>query len=140
MSEIKRFDEFSEIQEDRIINTSNYISNRLYASKLTFTYPIAKGSLSAGTEYSYIYRTDDYLNPEGYVPSTNTTIQEDNVNVFMDFVYPFSFGSLSAGLRYEHLGLNYYQDQVLQSEQSRRYDNVYPNVSFDATAGDFQLC
>ena len=138
-SEIKRFDEFSEIQEDRIINTSNYISNRLYASKLIFTYPIAKGSLSAGTEYSYIYRTDDYLNPEGYVPSTNTTIQEDNVNVFMDFVYPFSFGSLSAGLRYEHLGLNYYQDQVLQSEQSRRYDNVYPNVSFDATAGDFQF-
>ena len=138
-SEIKRFDEISEIQEDRIINTSNYITNKLYASKLIFTYPIAAGSLSAGTEYTYTYRTDDYFNPEGYVASSNTTIQEDNVNVFMDFVYPFSFGSVSAGLRYEHMAFNYYQDDAFQPDQSRKYDNVYPNVSFDATAGEFQF-
>ena len=138
-SEIKKFDEFSEMQENRVLNTSNYISNKLYASKLIFSYPIAKGSLSAGTEYSYTYRTDDYLNPEGYVASTNTTIQEDNVNVFMNFVYPFGFGTLSAGLRYEHMGFNYYQNDAFQSDQSRKYDNVYPNISFDATAADFQF-
>ena len=51
-SEIKRFDEYSDIQEDRVLNTANYITNKLYASKLIFTYPIAKGSLSAGTEYT----------------------------------------------------------------------------------------
>lgn len=138
-SEIKRFDEFSEMQEDRVLNTSNYITNQLYASKLIFSYPIAKGSLSAGTEYSHTYRTDDYLNPEGYVASSNTTIKEDNVNVFIDFSYPFSFGSLSAGLRYEHLDFNYYQDNVLKTDQSRVYDNVYPNISFDAYTGDFQF-
>ena len=138
-SEIKRFDEFSDMQEDRVLNTSNYITNKLYASKLIFSYPIAKGSLSAGTEYSHTYRTDDYLNPEGYVASSNTTIQEDNVNVFMDFVYPFSFGSLSAGLRYEHLDFNYYQDDVLKTDQSRAYDNFYPNISLDAYTGDFQF-
>ncbi len=138
-SEIKRFDEFSEMQEDRTLNTSNHITNRLYASKLIFSYPIAKGSLSAGTEYTYTYRTDDYLNPEGYVDSSNTTIQEDNVNVFMDFVYPFSFGSVSAGLRYEHMAFNYYQDDAYQKDRSRKYDNVYPNISFDAYAGDFQF-
>ena len=138
-SEFKIFDESSEIQEDRILNTSNHIKNRLYASKLIFSYPIAKGSLSAGTEYTYTYRTDDYLNPEGYVDSSNTTIQEDNVNVFMDFVYPFSFGSVSAGLRYEHMAFNYYQDNAYQTDRSRKYDNVYPNISFDAYAGDFQF-
>ena len=138
-SELKRFDEFSEMQEDRTLNTSNHITNRLYASKLIFSYPIAKGSLSAGTEYTYTYRTDDYLNPEGYVDSSNTTIQEDNVNVFMDFVYPFSFGSVSAGLRYEHMAFNYYQDDAYQKDRSRKYDNVYPNISFDAYAGDFQF-
>ena len=138
-TELKRFDETSEIQEDRTLNTSNNITNRLYASKLIFSYPIAKGSLSAGTEYTYTYRTDDYLNPEGYVESSNTTIQEDNVNVFMDFVYPFSFGSVAAGLRYEHMAFNYYQDDVYQTDRSRKYDNVYPNISFDAYAGDFQF-
>ena len=138
-SEIKRFDEYSEIKDDRVLNTSNYIKNKLYASKLIFSYPIAKGSISAGTEYSHTYRTDDYLNPEGYVASSNTTIQEDNVNVFMDFSYPFSFGSLSAGLRYEHLDFNYYQDDVLKTDQSRVYDNIYPNISFDAYTGDFQF-
>ena len=138
-SEIKRFDEFSDIQEDRVINTSNYITNRLYASKLILTYPIGKGSISAGTEYTYTYRTDDYLNPEGYVPSSNTTIQEDDINVFMDFRYPFSFGSVSAGLRYEHMAFNYIQDDAYQTDRSRRYDNVYPNISFDAYVGDFQF-
>ena len=138
-SEIKRFDEYSEIQEDRVINTSNYITNKLYASKLIFTYPIAAGSISAGTEYTYTYRTDDYLNPEGYVSSSNTTIQEDDVNVFMDFVYPFSFGSVSAGLRYEHMAFNYYQNDAYQPDQSRTYDNVYPDITFDAAAGEFQF-
>ena len=138
-SEIKRFDEYSDIQEDRVLNTANYITNKLYASKLIFTYPIAKGSLSAGTEYTYTYRTDDYTNPEGYVASSNTTIQEDNVNVFLDFVYPFSFGSFSAGLRYEHMAFNYYQDNAYQTDRSRKYDNLYPNISFDAYAGDFQF-
>lgn len=138
-SEIKRFDENSEIQGDRTINTSNYINNRLYASKLILTYPIGKGSISAGTEYTYTHRTDDYINPEGYVPSTNTTIQEDNVNVFMDFRYPFSFGSVSAGLRYEHMAFNYFLDDAYQTDRSRTYDNVYPNISFDAYAGDFQF-
>ena len=138
-SEIKRFDEFSEMQEDRVLNTSNYITNRLYASKLIFSYPIAKGSLSAGTEYTYTYRTDDYLNPEGYVGSSNTTIQEDNVNVFLDFVYPFSFGSFTAGLRYEHMAFNYYQDDAYQTDRSRKYDNLYPSMSFSAYAGDFQF-
>ena len=138
-TEIKRFDELSEIQDDRTLNTSNHIINRLYASKLIFSYPIGKGSLSAGTEYTYTYRTDDYLNPEGYVESSNTTIQEDNVNVFLDFVYPFSFGSVSAGLRYEHMAFNYYQDKAYQTDRSRKYDNVYPNISFDAHAGDFQF-
>ena len=138
-SEIKRFDEYCDIQKDRVLNTANYITNKLYASKLIFTYPIAKGSLSAGTEYTYTYRTDDYTNPEGYVASSNTTIQEDNVNVFLDFVYPFSFGSFSAGIRYEHMAFNYYQDDAYQTDRSRKYDNVYPNISFDAYAGDFQF-
>lgn len=138
-SEFKRFDEFSEIQEDRILNTSNHITNRLYASKLIFTYPVAKGRFSVGTEYTYTYRTDDYLNPEGYVESSNTTIQEDNVNVFADFVYPFSFGSVSAGVRYEHMAFNYYQDEAYQTDRSRKYDNAYPNISLEAHAGEFQL-
>ena len=138
-SEIKRFDEFSDIQEDRVINTSNFIGNRLYASKLILSHPVAKGSVSAGTEYSYTYRTDDYLNPEGYVSSTNTTIQEDNVNVFMDFMYPLNFGTFATGLRYEHMSFNYYQNNVFQTDQSRKYNNVYPTISFDAAVGQVQL-
>lgn len=138
-TELKRFDELSEIQEDRTLNTSNHITNRLYASKLIFSYPIGKGSISAGSEYTYTYRTDDYLNPEGYVESSSTTIQEDNVNVFLDFAYPFSFGSVSAGLRYEHMAFNYYQDNAFQTDRSRKYDNVYPNISFNAYAGELQF-
>ena len=61
------------------------------------------------------------------------------MNVFMDFVYPFSFGSVSAGLRYEHMAFNYYQNDAYQPDQSRTYDNVYPDITFDAAAGEFQF-
>ena len=133
------YNELSQHQDDRILNTVSNTHNRLYASKLTFTYPILGGVLTAGSEFSNTVRYDEYLNGEGYVPSAFTTIRESETSAYAEYIYPLSFGSLTAGVRYEHIGFRYYENEVFKEDQSRTYDNFYPNASFSAVAGPFQF-
>ena len=133
------YDEISEYQDSRVVNTSSRIHNRLYASKLIFTYPLLGGTMTAGAEYSYTYRKDDYINEEGYVPSAFSTIQEDNANAFLEYVRPLKFGSFSAGLRYEYLAFYYFENDIFKEDQSRTFSNLYPSASFNAKAGQFQF-
>lgn len=138
-AERQKYDELSEMQDNRVVNTVSKTHNRLYASKLILTYPLFGGNLTAGTEYTYTHREDEYINEEGYVPSAFTKIQEDNANAFVEYIYPLKFGSISAGVRYEYLSFNYYENDILQEDQSRTYSNFYPNASFNAQAGKFQF-
>ena len=133
------YNEASTHQDDRILNTVSNTHNRLYASKLTLTYPIFGGILTAGSEYSNTTRYDEYINSEGHIPSAYTTISESETSAYAEYVYPLPFGSLTAGVRYEHIGFDYYENEVLKQEQSRTYDNFYPNASFAAVAGPFQF-
>lgn len=133
------YNEHSELGEDRIVNTMNHTRNHLYASKLTLSWPLLGGMMTAGSEYTYTHRDDNYQNAENYIPSTFTTIKEDNTNAFLEYVYPFKFGSLSAGIRYEHLAFNYFENDMLQKEQSRKFANFYPSASFAAVAGNVQM-
>ena len=138
-NESKTYNEASQYQDDRILNTTSNIHNRLYASKLTLTYPLFRGILTAGSEYSYTDRYDEYINGEGYVPSAYTAINESETSAYIEYAYPLPFGSLTAGVRYEHIGFKYYEDDILKEGQSRTYDNFYPNASFAAMAGPFQF-
>lgn len=137
--ETKTYNESSEYQNDRILNTTSTSHNRLYASKLTLTYPLFNGVLSAGGEFSHILREDDYFNAEGFVPSAYTTIRESQADAYAEYAYPLTFGSISAGVRYEHIGFRYYQNDILKEDQSRTYDNFYPNISFNAVVKQFQF-
>lgn len=138
-NETKTYSEASQIQEDRILNTTSNTHNMLYASKLTLSYPVLGGILTAGSEYSHTMRYDEYINGEGYVPSAYTTIREAETSAYAEYIYPLKFGSLTAGIRYEHIGFDYYENEVLKKDQSRSYDNLYPNASFAAVAGPFQF-
>ena len=138
-NETKTYSEASQIQEDRILNTTSNTHNRLYASKITLSYPVLGGILTAGSEYSHTMRYDEYINGEGYVPSAYTTIREAETSAYAEYIYPLKFGSLTAGIRYEHIGFDYYENEVLKKDQSRTYDNLYPNASFAAVAGPFQF-
>ena len=133
------YDETSELQDNRVVTTWNRTRDKLYASKLVLSYPLFGGTLTGGTEYTYTNRQDEYINDEGYIPSSFTSIKEDNANAFIEYSYALKFGSVSAGLRYEHLAFNYFENNVRQDDQSRKFNNFYPNVSFNAMAGKFMF-
>ena len=133
------YNEQSELHEDRIVSTLSHTMNRLYASKLVLTYPFLGGIMTAGSEYTYTNRDDDYFNAENYVPNSNTTIREDNTNAFVEYMHPYLLGSITVGMRYEHLGFNCYESDVLQEDQSHKFDNFYPSASISANTGEFKF-
>lgn len=131
--------ETSEEYENRHITTSNLNNNRLYAAKLVLTHPIGKGELKAGAEYSHTRRLSRYENPQNYLPETDNEIKEEKLAGFAEFAIALGKFQAAAGLRYEHVTSDYFDKGTRISEQSRNYDNLFPNVSFALPVGKTQL-
>ncbi len=132
--------ENSQDREDREIHSQNPVDNQLAAAKLVFDHPLLGGNLSFGAEYTYTLRTDDYLSfSEAYIPTSYSKIREHNIAAFLEYQYSLPFGQLSAGLRYEHDDFKYYENHTYRPDQSRTYDNFFPNASFGTKIGNVQL-
>lgn len=131
--------ESSEEHEDRHVTTSNLNDNRLYAAKLVLTHPIGKGELKAGAEYSNTRRISRYNNPQNYLPATDNEIKEKKLAGFAEFAIALGKLQAAAGLRYEHVTSDYFDQDIRIDEQSRNYDNLFPNVSLAMPVGKTQL-
>lgn len=131
--------ENSRDHDDRTVTSDNRVDNQLAATKASYTYPLWGGSLSVGGEYTYTDRHDDYINPEGYVPTTYTRIREQNLAGYVQYSHPLPFGQANVGVRYEHVDFDYFENEVFMPGQSRVYDNFFPNASLNAQLGKVQL-
>ena len=116
--------------ENRNVSSDNDVKNRLFASKLVLTYPIWKGNLSFGNEYTNTFRKDIYINPENVVESSNTKIKNQNNSFFIEYNFATSFGMFGAGLRYENVQSDYYSFDKKIDEQCKDYSQWFPNLSF----------
>lgn len=126
----------------RSISSNTNSSNNFWATKLIFSYPIWKGKLSVGGEYSYNHRTDAYsFAASDYVPvkATDTEINEKSSAAFVE--YGRQFGKIYAqiGLRYEHLKNDYFNFDVREDEVCRDYGDWFPTAVINAPIGKVQL-
>ena len=126
----------------RTIESTTDNANNFLASKLIFTYPVWKGNLSLGGEYSYNHRTDAYdFTATDAVPvkATDTEINESSTAAF--FEYGHSFGKVFAqvGLRYEYLTNDYYDFGRRQDEVCRTYSDWFPTAAISVPVGQMQL-
>ncbi len=121
-------------ERPQTVNTVSYStpnSNDFWATKLIFSYPVWKGNLSVGTEYSHTSRNSRYnlgSQNEGAVTSSDTDIKESTTSAFIE--YGKSFGRLfaQAGLRYEYLSNDYYNFDKLDDEVSQSYGDWFPTL------------
>ena len=70
---------------ETFFNSQTKSSNNFWATKLILSYPVWKGNLSIGGEYSYNHRTDAYsfLSAETLpVKATDTEINEKSTAAF----------------------------------------------------------
>ena len=122
---------------------SNTISgNKFWASKLIFSYPVLKGNLSVGGEYSYNHRTDayDFTSTESIpVKTTDTEINEKSTAAFVEYGRPFGKVFMQAGLRYEHLKNDYFNFGVREDEVCRDYGDWFPTAVITAPIGKLQF-
>ena len=114
---------------DRTVTTHNENRNHMLAGKLVLTYPIWKGELSAGTEMSRSNSHGIYSNVEQVVAPSNDEIKESNVAGFVEYKLKLGDWSLNGGLRYEAVTSDYYSFGQYQTEPSRKYHDLFPNLS-----------
>ena len=121
------------------VNSDTRSSSHMHASKLLLTYPLWKGELSAGYEYSDTRRTGKFDGTGGVESHTDDKINENTLSAFMDYNMQLGKWTASAGVRYEHTVSDYYDHGVLSDEQSRRYDNLFPNASISYNDNNMQI-
>ncbi len=126
----QKIDEISLSEGESTISSLNRINSSMFASKAVLEYAFGKNTLEAGYEYTYTDRTDQYDNYNDFLPDADDNIKEHNVAGFISATFPIGNYELSGGLRYEHTISNYYENGLLISEQSRKYDRLFPNIDF----------
>ena len=131
--------EKSTMGQDDDVNYLSHSGNRMYAAKLVLSYPIWKGMLQAGTEDVFSRKDDDYTINSAMVPSSASKVSEDNIALFASYgFYVQKVGQFSAGVRYEHV--NYvYEDLKGSDDLNRKYDNVFPTLSYANAFGPVQM-
>ena len=126
----------------RSIESNTVSSNNFWASKLIFGYPIWKGNLSLGGEYTYNHRTDAYdFKATDAVPvkTTDTEINEKSAAVFAEYGRQFGKVFVQVGLRYEHLRNDYFNFGKKEDEVCRDYGDWFPTAVISAPVGKVQL-
>ena len=129
-------------QTERSICSNTLSSNNFWASKLILGYPVWKGNLSVGGEYSYNHRTDAYdFHATDAVPvkTTDTEINERSSAVFAEYGRQFGRVFAQVGLRYEHLTNDYYNFGQKEDEVCRDYGDWFPTAVISAPIGKVQL-
>ncbi len=136
-NKISNIREDSDIQ-DATVSTESGSDSKLYAAKLVLSYPVWRGQLQVGTEETFSRNRDNYRLTGADIPSTSSRVKEDNIAVFANYGFVVGqIGQLSAGLRYEHV--NYAYEALLgDGSFSRKYDNLFPSVSFAGVLGPVQ--
>ena len=131
--------EMSEEYDDRDVNTYALTRSRLMAEKLFVTYPIGKGQIEVGEEYTNTRWDSSFENEEGYIANSNNEQHEQGIAPFIELRQQIGRLQLSVGLRYEHVTSEYFVGGVRRDDQSRTYDDFFPSVSLSTSVKKAQL-
>lgn len=117
----------------------NENTSELWATKLIFSHPVWRGQLQAGTEMSFVDRTNSFTMTGYPLPSTDSYVKEQNLAGFVNYAFSLDkFGNLSAGLRYEYVGFDYVDLLNPDLSLTRYTDDFFPSLSWSNQFGQFR--
>lgn len=132
-------EETSQIQEDRFITTYNQRKSRMAAEKLVLSYPVGKGILRLGEEYTNSNTCNRFNTEYADLKNTNSTIKEINIACFVEVMQQLGKLNIGAGLRFEHVNYDYFEHAHSDNNLSRIYNNVFPTFNAAANLGKVQM-
>ncbi|HBL34614.1 MAG TPA: hypothetical protein DDZ96_12495 [Porphyromonadaceae bacterium] len=124
-----------EFKEEEQLADFNYGDNYdLFASKLFLKYPIHTHTFLLGGEYSFTDRKSvQNVLPESNIDdlfsSSNKNEQQFGA-VFANYDLTLGEFYTSLGLRYERTIFNYFEDNIKVAEQSKKYNELLPSITF----------
>ncbi len=111
----------------------------LWATKLVLTYPVWKGQLEAGTELSFVTRSNSSSITNYPLPASDSKVKENNIAAFVAYNFNLEkVGNFSAGLRYEHVGFDYTDHLDAANNMTRYQDEFFPSLSWARQFGPVQ--
>ena len=125
----KQQQELSDKDLDRDVNTENLTHSNLLAEKLILSYPLLKGQIAVGEEYTNTRWKSNFENPEGYIANSNNEQHESNIAPFVELRQQVGRFQIQAGLRYEHVESEYFVEGRRRDDQSRSYNDLFPSLS-----------
>lgn len=131
--------ETSEELKDQTVTSASVMRGQLYAAKLVLSYPLWKGSLNFGSEYSNTKTDGSYKNEENIIEASEYKIEEGNMAGFGEYALSLGKWNANAGLRYEHVKSDYFAFGVRQDDASRKYDDLFPSISVSRQFGKWDL-
>lgn len=120
---------------NRYITSEGIRNSRLLAEKLVVSYPIGKGKIELGEEYTNSQLSYGYDYDGAFTEDSFTEIREDNFAAFATILQTLGVFNLSAGLRFEHVVYKYLEDGSPTSDLSKKYNNIFPTFAMDASFG-----
>ncbi len=137
--ELSLSDELSEIGEDRVVNTSSTTHNRMFAEKLVLSYPLWRGQIEVGEEYTNTRTTNMFNANIPEVGDADNKVDENNMAVFVEFGQQLGRFSIGVGLRYEHVKFDYYEMGQIRDGQSKTYNNLFPSLNIATQIGRVRM-
>lgn len=122
-----------------IIESAGLSTNRLIAEKFIISYPVWKGELEIGEEFTNSRLSYDYNYTGASINNTLTDIHENNFAGFATLSQIFGKVDVSLGLRYEFAKYKYFEGNVLDEALSREYNNIFPSLSISTKLSKVRL-
>lgn len=130
------------IGQTSAIQTENSTKGDLYALKGVVTTGIGGGEMNWGAEGIYTRSRQDYrvaMQTDTRIPDSHTEARQTTASIFATYARTVGKFSGEAGLRYEYVDFSFYNGGALQSEDSRTYRHLFPNLSLLYHAGQVNL-
>lgn len=132
-------DEISDNFDNAAISTTGITRSRMFAEKLVLGYPLWKGRIEAGEEYTSSRFDNDFSSDAPGVGNATARVDEKNIAGFLSIMQAIGRFQIAAGLRYEHVRFDYRENGQLRAQQSKRYDNLFPSVDIATKIKQAQL-
>lgn len=112
------------------VNTASNRQYDYYASKGILTYAVKYVSLETGVEYSHtdMTQTYDIDNTSLGINNSNDVTKQNRWALFVTGKVQFGNWGFGAGLRYENVNFDYYKNELLDDELSKKYRKLFPNI------------
>lgn len=131
--------ESSDLSDFKTLTSFSANRNRMYAGRLIFSYPIWKGDISFGSEYTHTRRTSSSTGYGNIISATDDKVTDRNLAGFVDYSFRAGVTSASAGLRYEHVTYRFFENGVYDGKTSKQYNNFFPTLSLSTLVGNTRL-